>query len=129
MRKQSHYNQPTDDVLAVINRLVDLKRRGFHSEANQQYELLYGEEKEDDHNAPYVLKSWSKVLVCLGEYERAESMFRTASTMFKLNNNETESWQCGDQANTIRNRYSNARDFIDYVKAASGGSLAAPVKY
>jgi hypothetical protein len=129
MRQQSHYNQPTDDVLAEINNLIALKRSGNFTEANKRYSKLYDREREDSHNAPYISKSWAKVLLCLGEYERAESMLRTASTMFKLNKNEAESWQCVEQAQTIRNRNSNPKEFIEYVRAASGGSLAYPINF
>ena len=129
MREQSHYNQPTDDVLREINELIALKRNGKFIEANRRYNILYNQEKEDSHNAPYVSKSWAKVLLCLGEYDRAESMMRTASTMFKLSGNDEESWQCAEQAQTIRNRNSNSKDFIDYVRSASGGSLSYPINF
>jgi len=129
MRKQTYPNQPTDDVLEIIKNLIELKRQGKFEDASNGYSKLAEEEKNDTHNYPYVLKSWAKVLICQGEYDKAIEFLETAATLFLNSGNKTDTWQCNDQAKTIRNRYLNREDFIDYVIAVSGGSLDCPKKF
>lgn len=128
-RKQSYPNQPTDDVLSIIQDLVQLKRQGKFEDANNGYFKLSEQEKNDSHNYPYILKSWAKVLVCQGEYDKAIEFFEKAKILFKENGNMQESWQCGDQAKTIKNRNKNRELFIDYVNAVSGGSIDYPKNF
>ena len=129
IRKQSYPNQTTDDVLDIIQNLVQLKRQGKFKEASDGYSELSEKEQNDSHNYPYILKSWAKVLVCMGEYEKAIEYFEKAKILFKENDNTGESWQCGDQAITIKNRNKNRELFIDYVNAVSGGSLDYPINF
>jgi len=129
MRKQTYPNQPTDDVLEIIKNLVELKRQGKFEDANKGYSKLAEEEKNDTHNYPYVLKSWAKVLLCQGEYDKTLEFLETATKLFQNNGNEADAWQCNDQAKIVRNRYKNRNEFIDYVKAVSGGVLDFPKNY
>ncbi|GAB6283503.1 MAG: hypothetical protein STSR0008_22760 [Ignavibacterium sp.] len=126
MRKQTYPNQPTDDVLEIINNLVDLKRQGKFEEASQGYSKLAIQEQNDAHNYPYILKSWGKVLICQGEYEKAIKYLEKASILFQNTGNNTDSWQCAEQSQKIKNRNQNRELFINYVRAVSGGSLDYP---
>ncbi len=123
MRKQSNPNQPTDDVLETIMGLVSKKRNGDYNAANDGYIILAEEEKDDLHNYPYVLKSWAKVLVCIGSYDVAAEKMSLAAKLFNSHNNVAEAWQCNDQAQTIANRTRNRADFSDYVRGVSGGMI------
>lgn len=123
MRKQSYPNQPTDDVLATIKDLVAKKRNGDFEAANHGYSILAEQEQNDLHNYPYVLKSWAKVLVCIGNYDIAEEKMSLAAKLFDSRNNSSEAWQCNDQVQTIENRTRNWADFCEYVLGVSGGMV------
>ena len=129
MRKQTYQNQPTDDVLEIIQNLVQFKRLGKFEEASLGYSKLAMKEQNDSHNYPYVLKSWAKVLICQGEYEKAIGYLEKAAILFKNSGNNTDTWQCTDQSRTIKNRQQDRKLFIEYVKAVSGGSLDYPVNF
>lgn len=129
MRKQTYPNQPTDDVLATINELINLKRQGKFEEAIKGYTKLAMEENNDPNNYPYILKSWAKVLICLGEYEKATNFFEEAALLFQNIGNDTDTWQCTNHAYKIKNRYKNRDGFINYVKVVSGGSLEYPKNF
>jgi len=122
-RKHTYKNQPYDDVLSEIKRIVEIKRMGNFEAADQEYSLLAQKEKDEPQNYPYILKSWAKIKVCLGNYDEALEMMLTASQGFRTINNQTDAWQCNDQANTIKNRNLNKNEFSEYVNAVSGGLL------
>lgn len=129
MKVRSYPNQPSDLVLAEIELLIELKRNGEYLAADIRYLQLYEREKEDIFDVPYILKSWAKVVLCLGDYDRAIDFFNKAANGFLHNGNNDQAWQCNDQSLTIKNRNLNKEDFIDYVKSASGGSLSYPNNY
>jgi hypothetical protein len=129
MRKQTYQNQPTDDVLEIIKKLVEMKRSGGYEEANQRYTELAANEKNDNHNYPYILKSWAKVIICLGEYKLAIDTFRDAADLFQFSGNNGEAWQCRNHANTVKNRNEKREDFISYIQSVSGGSLNYPKNF
>jgi len=129
MRKQTYPNQPTDDVLEIILKLVSLKKQGKFEEANDGYCKLALQEKNDTHNFPYILKSWAKVLVCLGEYDKAIMYFERAADLFNKNDNSCEFSQCTRHSKIVKNRFDSCQDFIDYVKGVSGGSLSYPCNF
>lgn len=122
-RARSNPQQPTDDVWPIFQHLIGLKRSGRHQEADEGYKRLSEKEINEPWNYPHVLKAWAKVKICLGEYEKAATMMDEASSLFRGIGNTTDAWQCSDQANTIKNRHKNRQEFIDYVRAASGGSV------
>lgn len=121
--------QPSDDVFDEFTRLVELKRQGRFYEADAGYAALYEQEKEEIRNLAYVLKSWAKVKLCLGEYEIFIQFMHKAANLFQTIHLVYEVWQCLDQAKTVENRFTNPEDFIDYVRAASGGALKYPPNY
>ena len=129
MRKQTYTNQPTDDVLEIIEGIVKIKREGRFEEANKKYMELSIKEKDDKHNYPYILKSWAKVLVCLGKYETAIEYFDNAAELFNNSGNKTDEWQCRDQSKKIRKRDEYRDEFIDYVRGVSGGQIEYPLNY
>ena len=112
MRKQSYHNQPTDDVLETIRDLVILKRKGDFEAANRGYIILAKQEMDDLHNYPYVLKSWAKIIICLGSYDVAAEKMAHAAKLFESNNNASEAWQCNDQMQTILNSLKNRLTFV-----------------
>lgn len=125
-RIQSYPNQPTDDVLEEIRKIVELKRAGNFEIADDRYRILAQKEKDDSWNYPYVLKSWAKVHICLGNYDKAIALFVEAVRGFEKNDNDQETFQCNHHAMIIRNRNLDRDGFIEYVRSASGNALNYP---
>ncbi|MDD2230005.1 MAG: tetratricopeptide repeat protein [Candidatus Cloacimonetes bacterium] len=129
---QSGYNKPQlpDDVFLEIRRLVELKRRGRHHDAEEGYrqyaDKLIG--NTSDFVYAHILKGWAKIKICLGEYEEAIDMLNQAARLFK-SVDEEEAFQCSSQATILMRRDTYRNQFIAYVKAASGGSIDYPKNY
>lgn len=128
-RTRSDPLQPTDDLWPVFKQLIGLKRSGMHREADEGYRRLADQERYEPWNYPHVLKAWAKVKLCLGEYREATRMMEEASVLFGEIGNTGAAWQCETQADTIRNRHVSSQEFVDYVRAASGGSIDYPINY
>jgi hypothetical protein len=62
----------------------------------------------------------------MGNYDNAVEKMEKAAKLFDKNGNNTDSWQCSNQAMKVRNRYQDREDFVNYVIRVSGGSLEYP---
>jgi len=101
-----------------ISSAVELKRNGNFTEANEIYSNL----DIQYPNNPVILKSWAKILICLGEYDSAITKYKEASKLYR-EIGSGEYWQCDDQINTIKNRFEDPQSFKEWVNILSGGNI------
>lgn len=117
----SHTNNDTY-LTNKINEAVVHKRAGEYGKAVAVYSYLSNQFPKH----PGILKSWAKILVCQNKYEDAILKFRKAASLYTELGNESEVWQCNDQISTVKNRFNNQDDFIQYYRAVSGQRNAIP---
>jgi tetratricopeptide (TPR) repeat protein len=117
----SHTNNDTY-LTNKINEAIVHKRAGEYGKAVAVYSDLSNQFPKH----PGILKSWAKILVCQNKYEDAILKFRKAASLYAELGNESEGWQCNDQISTVKNRFNNQGDFIQYYRAVSGQRNAIP---
>lgn len=73
-----------DEILEVIYQAVDLMRAGKFNQANK----IYIDLDKANPNNPTILKSWAKIIVCLGDYTVAVDKYNQAITFYELQGND-----------------------------------------
>lgn len=114
-----------------IKDIVEVKRSGNFAKADEMYHKLEIDFFENIHYFPLIYKSWAKIKVCLGEYDAAITMLKTASKDYLSMGQDLqiEHEQCEHHINMIASRNSDRSAFVQYVQSVSGGALSYPSNF
>ena len=117
--KEKYGENETQIIQDETFKAITLKREGNFKGANE----IYIDLNNKFGSNPVILKSWAKILVCLGRYDNAIEKYQEASKLYR-EIGSGEYWQCDSQLNKIKNRHDNSQEFKGWVSAISGGSIS-----